>query len=310
MVNTVERKIEQFQASIDYDSPQALRRFLDEQGLGMQKKFGQNFLINRDIRQRLVQALELPETALVWEVGPGLGAMTVELMRHGAHVTAFEIDRGFSRALRNLIPEPSCFTLIEGDVLKTWRVQDLNERSQGTAAEYFLGNLPYNIAATLLADFIEGGRFFNRMVVTIQKEVAQRMLAKPGSKDYSSFTVLCTSAYTIRPLMTLKGPSFYPVPHVDSQAVRMDLRNDRNPGADSPFFRSMVRSLFSSRRKNIKNNLRNFLVGRQLKSGLNMSELVDTVIARACLDGNQRAEELNLEAFLCLSREMESLLCQ
>lgn len=310
MVNIVEKLSEPFQPLIDYDAPSALRRYLDEHGLGMQKKFGQNFLINGDVRKRLVQALEVPEGSTVWEVGPGLGSMTVELIRQGAKVKAFEIDRGFARALRELIPVPAAFALIEGDVLKTWPEEAEKEKAQGQQCEYFLGNLPYNIAATLLADFIERGRFFKRMVVTIQKEVAQRMLAKPGSKDYSSFTVLCNSAYTIRPLMVLKGPSFYPVPNVDSQAVRLDLRSDRNPEEDTPLFRSMVRSLFSNRRKNIKNNLQAFLSGPYGKSCKDISELTDRAIAEAGLRGQQRAEELTLDAFVQLARTVESLLCQ
>jgi 16S rRNA (adenine1518-N6/adenine1519-N6)-dimethyltransferase len=310
MVNIVEKQSEPFQPLIDYDAPSALRRYLDEHGLGMQKKFGQNFLINGDVRRRLVQALELPDGASVWEVGPGLGSMTAELIRQGATVKAFEIDRGFARALRELIPVPSRFTLIEGDVLKTWPAEARKEQEQGQVSNYFLGNLPYNIAATLLADFIEQGRYFKRLVVTIQKEVAQRMLAKPGSKDYSSFTVLCTSAYTIRPLMVLKGPSFYPVPNVDSQAVRMDLRTDRNPEADTPLFRAMVRSLFSSRRKNLKNNLYSFLSGRYAQLGTDLSLLAETAITQAGLSGQQRAEELDIDDFVRLAGRVELLVCQ
>lgn len=310
MVNIVEKQSEAFQPLIDYDAPSVLRRYLDEHGLGMQKKFGQNFLINGDVRKRLVQALELPEGASVWEVGPGLGSMTAELIRQGAKVKAFEIDRGFARALKELIPVPAAFSLIEGDVLKTWPAEALKEQAQGQVSDYFLGNLPYNIAATLLADFIEQGRYFKRLVVTVQKEVAQRMLAKPGSKDYSSFTVLCTSAYMIKPLMVLKGPSFYPVPNVDSQAVRMDLRTDRNPLSDSKLFRTMVRSLFSSRRKNIKNNLLTFLSSRSATLSMNVSSLVEAALTKAGLNGQQRPESLDLYDFLRLANAVESLLCQ
>lgn len=310
MVNIVEKQSEVFQPLIDYDAPSVLRRYLDEHGLGMQKKFGQNFLINGDVRKRLVQALELPEGSSVWEVGPGLGSMTAELIRQGAKVKAFEIDRGFARALKELIPVPAAFSLIEGDVLKTWPAEALKEQAQGLVSDYFLGNLPYNIAATLLADFIEQGRYFKRLVLTIQKEVAQRMLAKPGSKDYSSFTVLCTSAYMIKPLMVLKGPSFYPVPNVDSQAVRMDLRTDRNPLSDSTLFRTMVRSLFSSRRKNIKNNLLTFLSSRSATLSMNVSSLVEAALTKAGLNGHQRSEDLDLDDFLRLANAVESLLCQ
>lgn len=301
---------ETFHPLIDYNSPSVLKRYLDEHGLGMQKKFGQNFLINGDARRRLVEALEVPHGELVWEVGPGLGAMTAELIIQGARVKAFEIDRGFAQALRDLIPDSTLFTLVEGNVLKTWPQEAHKERDAGLSAAYFLGNLPYNIAAILLADFIEKGRLFKRMVVTVQKEVAQRMFAKPGTKDYSSFSVLCSSAYSIKPIMVLKGASFYPVPRVDSQAVRMDLRQDRNPETDSPIFRALVRSLFANRRKNLKNNLLAFLSGRYTGVSLDVAEVAEAAIAKAGLKSQQRAEEIELESFIALSREVESFLCQ
>ncbi|MDR0589544.1 MAG: 16S rRNA (adenine(1518)-N(6)/adenine(1519)-N(6))-dimethyltransferase RsmA, partial [Spirochaetaceae bacterium] len=219
----------------------------------MRKKFGQNFLINPGARRQLLEALEITGGDAVWEIGPGLGAMTGGLLDRGAVVTAFEIDRGFSRILQDLFKNRENFRLVTGDVLKTWKtLQD--------GAPFLLGNLPYTIGAVLLADFIEGRRFFKRMVVTLQRETANRMLASPGSKDYSSFSVLCASVYTITPLMVLKGPSFYPVPKVESQGVRLDLRTGREPGKYPVFFRALVRSLFSSRRRTLRNNLQNFIL--------------------------------------------------
>ncbi|MDR2536701.1 MAG: 16S rRNA (adenine(1518)-N(6)/adenine(1519)-N(6))-dimethyltransferase RsmA, partial [Treponema sp.] len=232
---------------INYDSPSALRAFLDAKSLGARKQFGQNFLIRREIRTRLLDALGFERGDAVWEIGPGLGAMTAPLLERGAHITVFEIDEGFCRILRGFFGER--LTLIEGDALATWR--DTNP------APYLLGNLPYNIGARLIADFIEQGRFFQRMVITIQREVAQRMSARPHTKDYSSFSVLCASVYTVTPLMVLKGACFYPAPHVDSQAVRLDLRLDR-PRYPALFY-PLVRALFSSRRKTVKHNLRDFM---------------------------------------------------
>lgn len=280
---------------LNYDSPQNLRAFLDARGLGMRKKFGQNFLINPTARQKLVDALEMEENAAVWEVGPGLGAMTSALLERDVRITAFEIDEGFCAALRELFGGNPHFTLIEGDVLKTWRTAD----TDGNKAAYLLGNLPYTIAATLLADLIEKNHFFKRMTVTVQKEVADRITAKPGSGNYSSFTVLCASAYTVKPLMTLKGASFYPVPHVDSQAVRFDLRTDRDPAAYPPLFRPIVRALFSSRRKTLKNNLTAFAASRGAAedAGTRACEAL-----RKCgIPENERAENLSLDDFVKLS---------
>jgi len=270
--------------SVDYDSPVAIRSFLDERGFGMQKKFGQNFLVNRSARERLVDALGAESGGAAWEVGPGLGAMTELLLDRGLFLTVFEIDRGFAAALREIFIDRPQFRLVEGDALKTWPV----EARRTGAPRYFFGNLPYNIAAVLIASFIEADIFFERSVVTVQKEVAKRMTAKAGDDDYSSFSVLCASAYEVRPLMTLKPHSFYPAPNVDSQAVIMDRRPFNLPPEVLRVFRPLVRSLFSSRRKTVKNNLEAFL---------SSANLAAAALDAAGVDPAVRAEKMDLDAF-------------
>lgn len=279
--------------SLEYDSPAALRRFLDERGFGMQKKFGQNFLVNRAARERLVEALGAGTGARAWEVGPGLGSMTELLLDKSLDLTVFEIDRGFAGALRELFGERPGFRLVEGDALKTWPVE---AREKG-AARFFFGNLPYNIAAVLIASFIEADVFFDRSVVTVQKEVAKRMTAQAGDEDYSSFSVLCASAYSVRPLMTLKPHSFYPAPNVDSQAVVMERRPFVLPPEVLRVFRPLVRALFSSRRKTVKNNLEAFL---------SSPDLAGAALAEARIDPAVRAEKMDLEAFSRLAAAIVS----
>jgi 16S rRNA (adenine1518-N6/adenine1519-N6)-dimethyltransferase len=282
---------------IDYNSPVALRTFLEKHGLGAQKKFGQNFLINPEARKKLVAALEIHPNGSLWEVGPGLGAMTVGLLDSGARVTVFEIDRGFSNHLRELFGSQENFKIVEGDVLKTWPQEYGIQRP-----DYFFGNLPYNIAAVLLGDLIEGNALFQRMVVTVQKEVAQRMIAPPGTEHYSSFSVLCSSVYRITPLMTLKGASFFPPPNVDSQAVKMELRRDLADQSFPPLFYPLVRGLFSSRRKTVRNNLIPFLSSRGLDRA---ADRALTALSAAGIEPNQRAETLDLDEFLNLARTLE-----
>jgi 16S rRNA (adenine1518-N6/adenine1519-N6)-dimethyltransferase len=226
----------------------------------MRKKFGQNFLVNPDARGDLLEALEISAGDEVWEIGPGLGAMTAGLLERGGKLTAFEIDPGFCKILKEMFGELENFRLIEGDAAKTWPA------AEGGAEEELclFGNLPYNAGASLLGDFIEKGRFFKRMVVTVQKEVADRMCAKPGSSGYSSFSVLCSSVYALKPLKVIKGASFYPVPRVDSRAVRLDLLPPGERERPSLFY-PLVRALFSSRRKTIKNSLSVFIYSGIIK---------------------------------------------
>jgi 16S rRNA (adenine1518-N6/adenine1519-N6)-dimethyltransferase len=291
--------------NINYNSAADLRSFLDKNGLGMRKKLGQNFLINPATRQALVSALEAEvafkegagNCAEVWEIGPGLGAMTSLLLERGFHVRAFEIDPGFIRILKELFADNAGFTLIEGDVLKTWQTQP--------PAPYLLANLPYNIAAALLAAFIEQRRFFKRMVITVQREIARRMAASPGSADYSSFSVLCASAYRVKPLMLIKGASFYPKPNVDSQGVLLELREDAVANVPPACFYPLVRRLFMSRRKTIKNNLGDFFTMKG-NSG-SPAAMASLALEKSFLDGGRRAEELALEDFTVFAKTIEDM---
>ncbi|MDR2702010.1 MAG: 16S rRNA (adenine(1518)-N(6)/adenine(1519)-N(6))-dimethyltransferase RsmA [Spirochaetaceae bacterium] len=293
---------------LDYNSGPALRSFLESRGLSIRKQWGQNFLVNPQARRTLADALDAEKGASVWEIGSGLGAMTAELLERGMDVTAFEIDPGYCTILEELFAGP-CFTLIRGDVLKTWKSAE--------PSPYLFGNLPYVTAALLLGNLIEGHRFFTRMAVTVQKEVALRMTARPGSKNYSSISVLCACAYSSKVIMTLKGPSFYPVPHVESAAVCFD----RLPGTSlpPPLFYPVVRSLFASRRKTIANNLENFLSRsdiikkkeRGMAPSLSIREKERKAVAAAALEkcglrGGDRAENLPAEAFLALAAELEN----
>lgn len=322
--------------SINYDSPKSLKAFLEGEGLGMRKKFGQNFLINPVARTRLLDSLEIKKGDRVWEIGPGLGAMTGGLLERGANVTAFEIDPAFSRVLKTLFArekngplnqDENCaivnkcecpsFRLIEGDVLKTWPSVDSSLKNNTAAGPgpvvglatfpcrelYLLGNLPYNIAAALLADFIEKERLFTRMVVTVQREVAARMAAKPGSSDYSSFSVLCASVYKVTLLQIIKSSSFYPQPRVDSQGVRFDLLTERK--VLSKLFNPLVRSLFSSRRKTIRNTLSAFAASVIMGRGKSGNELAAEVLRNAGISGDRRPETLDTDEFNALATILE-----
>ncbi len=279
----------------DYNSPAELKQVLDINGFSMQKKFGQNFLINEDARNRLVDALELTEGMKVWEVGPGLGAMTNTILERGANLTVFEIDRGFASLISQFFEEYSAkgtFHLTEGDVMKTWKGQFEKDGQP----DRFFGNLPYNIAATIIADTIENNVRFDRCVFTVQKEVAQRMCAKPGTADYSSFSALCQWAYDVKPLLDLAGGNFWPKPNVESRAVVFTKKADFPCCKNPALFVKMQRALFSSRRKTVRNNLSQFLKN---------NDLAVSCLEKAGIDIMKRAEVLTLPELLKLSDVIE-----
>lgn len=275
----------------DYNSPLELKQFLDQNGFSMQKKFGQNFLVNADARKKLIDFLQIDENTSVWEVGPGLGAMTSEILERNAKLTAFEIDRGFASMVKKFFAEyeeNGKFFLVEGDVLKTWK----NYLETTSLPDRFFGNLPYNIAATIIADTIENNIRFDRCVFTVQKEVAQRMTAKPSQDDYSSFSVLCQWAYDVKNIMDLAGGNFWPKPNVDSRAVLFTKKEDF-PRCNNPkLFVKMQRALFSSRRKTVRNNLSQFL---------NNNDIAVECLNKADIDIMKRAEVLTIDELLKLS---------
>ncbi len=278
----------------DYNSPAELKAVLESNGFSMQKKFGQNFLINGAARDKLIDSLELTEGMKVWEIGPGLGAMTSGILERGADLTVFEIDRGFISLITQYFEDyakKDRFHLVEGDVIKTWKSQLPN----GIPSRLF-GNLPYNIAATIIADTIEAEIRFDSCVFTVQKEVAQRMCAKPGTDDYSSFSVLCQWAYDLKPLIDLSGGNFWPKPNVDSRAVLLTKKADwpccKNPKA----FVKLQRALFSSRRKNVRNNLSSYLKN---------NDMAMAYLEKAGIAPEKRAEVLSVPEILHLSDVIE-----
>lgn len=281
----------------DYNSPIALKNFMDENNMAMQKKFGQNFLVNADARKKLIDVLDVKPGMKVWEVGPGLGSMTSGLLERGVNLTVFEIDHGFARLLTQFFEEyanSGNFSLVEGDVLKTWpkfaKENDIPER--------FFGNLPYNVAATIIADTITKGLRFDKAVFTIQKEVGQRMNAKPGTEDYSSFSVLCQWAYDVKPVMDLAGGNFWPVPNVASRAVLMTKKEDFPKCENPELFRKMVRQIFALRRKTLRNNLSRFV----------KAKICDEALKIAGIEPSIRAENLSVEDLLKLSDALNSVI--
>lgn len=275
----------------DYNSTAELKQILDTNGFSMQKKFGQNFLINEQARIKIIDALDINETNTVWEIGPGLGSMTSEILNRGSDLTVFEIDKGFVSLISQFFQEYSekgKFRIIEGDALKNWKKQI----DVAGVPDRFFGNLPYNIAATLIADTIEKNIRFDKCVFTVQKEVALRMAAKPGTDDYSSFSVLCQWGYDIKPLMDLSGANFWPKPNVDSRAV-LFTKKEQFPCCKSPEeFVKMERALFSSRRKTVRNNLTGYLKN---------NDFALEALSQAKIDPMKRAEVLSIEDMLRLS---------
>ena len=280
--------------NLNYSSVSELEKVLSSHNLSMTKKFGQNFLISPDVRERIVSLIKPQRGEDIWEIGPGLGAITHLILKSGAHVTAFEIDHGFAAILRDEAFADEDFTLVEGDALDT-----LFNREPSFSA--IAGNLPYNVGSQIIARLIENGLLPEKMVFTLQKEVAERMTAIPGKPEYSSFSVLTQLDYENEMAFTIRAGSFYPAPNVDSAVIVMRKRTDKLiADEDRKLFLSMVRALFSQRRKTIRNNL---LSSPFFSSG--GKEKIEKAFESAGLTGSERAETLSFGMLLSLIQSLK-----
>ena len=279
--------------NLNYSSINEISGVLSENGLAMTKKFGQNFLINPDARERIAEAAELGNGMKVWEIGPGLGAITHLLLRAGCSVRAFEIDHGFAGVLREKAFPDEDFTLIEGDALETLFQLPFD-------ADRIVGNLPYNVGSEIIARIIEKGCLPPIMVFTLQKEVAERMIAQPGSAEYSSFSILSQLEYENTVPFAIKAGSFFPAPRVDSAVIvmRRKAQGSVEDGEREGFLR-FSRALFSQRRKTIRNNILSSSYGSK------GPEAVDSALSSVSLTGGERAETLDISRLISLYRAIK-----
>ena len=280
-----------------YDSPNAITALLDREGFSMSKRFGQNFLLSSAVREHIVDMLGPIQGKRIWEVGPGLGALTIVLLERQANVTAYEIDHGFCRVLREeAFPQEENFTLVEGDALKTWE-QVFAEQGVPNA---ICGNLPYNVGSICIARFMEKQCLPERMVFTLQKEVAQRLCSIPGDKHWSAFSILSQVDYQMEELFNINPGAFYPVPSVISTVIGMTRRE--KPLVDPAIrgtFLEVVHDLFAQRRKTVKNNLLHGKTGSRIGRDGIMQALASSGIPQ-----EERAEQLGIDQLHTLTTKI------
>ncbi len=281
----------------NYDSVSEIKSVLTANKLNMSKRFGQNFLISSAARSRIISALDLTPQSRVWEIGPGLGAMTHMVLEISNNLTVFEIDYGFIRYLKEAFLPLEGFKVISGDFVKTWE----NVLEQDGKPDIILGNLPYNSASAIIASLIEKKCITNTMVITVQKEMGQRMISLPGSKNYSSFSMLCQYAFKIENLGDLKPGSFYPSPDVTSTILKLTSHN-LYPNIDSHLYFKIIRDLFQSRRKKIKNNLSRGWVGDHFSW-----DLLEKALLLADISPDDRAENISVCSIVKLVGNVKSL---
>ena len=280
------------------------RDILAGYGLAPSKKRGQNFLKHRSTALRIVAKAEFTKEDHIMEVGVGLGALTLCLAEQVAQVTGIEIDRGIVAYLQQTDKLPDNVTLLHEDVLKS----DFKSLHQKIGKPLkIISNLPYSISNPFIFKLIDNRTLIERVVILLQKEMAQRLTAAPNTKEYGIPSVLLQSCAEVRQLMEVGAAEFHPRPKVDSLLI--EIRFDSGKISDDQFkaLRDTVRAAFSSRRKTLSNNLTaslpNDLCGTTDKS--RKREYVLASLEAAGLKPDIRAENITIEQFRLLARHLQ-----
>ncbi|WP_371376297.1 16S rRNA (adenine(1518)-N(6)/adenine(1519)-N(6))-dimethyltransferase RsmA [Sporomusa aerivorans] len=263
-------------------------------GIHMSKKLGQNFLIDGNVVDGIVAAAQVEQGDTVLEIGPGIGTLTQGLAESGAAVTTVELDRRLLSVLAKTLEGYNNVKVVHGDILKI----DIS-REIGQANYKVVANLPYYITTPIIMKFLEERLPVELLVTMVQKEVAERMVAKPGGKDYGALSV-AVQYYTVPEIMFIVPPTaFIPPPAVESAVIRCTVRNEPpvQVTSEKMFFR-VVKAAFAQRRKTLAN---------ALKAGGLGKDALDQVLGQAGVDGIRRGEQLSLEEFAAVANAWSDL---
>ncbi|OFX13658.1 MAG: hypothetical protein A2V59_11835 [Armatimonadetes bacterium RBG_19FT_COMBO_69_19] len=278
----------------DLASPEGTSRVLRAHGIRPRRRLGQHFLISRAVLDCLLEAAALSGREGVLEIGAGIGTLTAALAPSASRVAAVEFDAALLPALREAVASLSNVTVVPGDVMTL----NLEALIAGLPIpRRAVSNLPYNIASPLIVRLLERPAGFDRMVFTVQREVAERLTAAPGGKAYGALSVAVQYRAEASIVMRVPPTAFYPPPEVDSAVVLLQVRaHPPVPVGDEALFFRVVRGAFAQRRKTLRNTLAGAL---RLAPGT-----VEAAAARAAIDPRRRGETLDLAEFARLADEL------
>ena len=273
------------------------RAILERHGFTFKKSFGQNFLTDTNILQKIVDTAEIDENVNVIEIGPGIGALTEFLAENTAEVMAFEIDDRLVPILADTLRDFDNVRVVNEDILKSDLQARIKEFANPNLPIKVVANLPYYITTPILMHLIESGIPFSEFVVMMQREVADRISAQPNSKSYGSLSIAVQYYMTAKVAFIVPRTVFVPAPNVDSAILKMVRRDQPAVGVkDEAFYFKVSKASFTHRRKTLWNNLTSYFgksneVKTKLESALDNAELSPSV----------RGEALDLQEFARLA---------
>ena len=283
-------------------SPSVALDIMHKHGFHTIKAFGQNFLADEHYVNSIVDAADISNDDVVIEVGPGIGTLTQLMCMRAKHVIAIEIDKKLIPVLNDTLADFDNLTIVNEDVLKTDIKAIVNEYSPERAVK-IVSNLPYYITTPVIMRFIDEDVPFSLMVLMVQSEVADRLSASSGSKDYGVLSVMLQCVCDIEFMFKVPASVFIPRPQVSSGVIRLRPKEKRLTAKNSELFRSIVKGAFMQRRKTLLNSLSSV---SELKT-LTKADITE-ILGQAGIPATERCENLSIEQFIALTDSTEAYL--
>ncbi|SHH83666.1 16S rRNA (adenine(1518)-N(6)/adenine(1519)-N(6))-dimethyltransferase RsmA [Virgibacillus chiguensis] len=277
-------------------TPSRTKEILKKYHFSFKKSLGQNFLIDSNILNNIIRQAGIDKESGVIEIGPGIGALTEHLAIHSQKTLAFEIDQRLIPVLEDTLAPYDNVEVVHEDILKA-NVRDMiRTHFHPEQPVHLVANLPYYITTPILMKLLRDHLPIDSFTVMIQKEVAERMAAKPNTKSYGSLTLAVQYYTEAEVVMQVPKRAFMPQPNVDSSILRL-VRRTKAPVnvVDEHFFFSLIQASFAQRRKTLRNNLTNYFKEKLTK------EEVGLILQQIGIDGGRRGESLTMEEFALLA---------
>lgn len=272
-------------------SPKKMKELLEKNGFSLKKKFGQNFIIDENVINSIIDKSKIDKDTLVIEVGPGAGSLTYKLGMSAKNVVCYEIDATLENVLKENIRDLNNVKVIYQDFLKANVLDDI--KGYEYKKLYFVANLPYYITTPIIIKIIEDCIPVDKMVFMVQKEVGNRFKALPGSKEYGSLSVYLNYYFDVKKILDISRHVFMPEPNVDSIIVEFSKKENLLPVANEEVFFKLIRDAFTQKRKTLRNNLKGYDL-----------EKIEQVLNRHNFDLSVRAEQLSTEIFIEIANNL------
>lgn len=272
-------------------SPKKMQKLLEDNAFGFKKKFGQNFIIDENVINNIVDKSKIDKETLVIEIGPGAGSLTYGLATKAKNVLCYEIDTTLKDILNSNLSDFSNVDVIYEDFLKVDVNNELKKYDYNKL--YVVANLPYYITTPIILKLIEDKIPVDKIVVMVQKEVGDRFKAKPGTKDYGSLSIFLKYYFEVNKILDVSRNVFMPKPNVDSIVVEFKKVNSKIDVKNEELFFKIVKESFTQKRKTLRNNLKGYDL-----------EKINEVLAKHGYDLSVRAEQLTIEVFADIANSL------